>query len=282
MNQKRTITAAASLICVAMALSGCTPPTRSQSETVELQYTIRDLEEMPVNLYVKHITRGGHRIPSEDVIPNSDTVLEKLNADPENERLQFHYGVALIREDDWEKGCPIMDLQYTDEAISAAASYLQGHCRLQRGDFEGAAESLARYAGKERVPETQAIMFSRAGMICWQIGEREKSIPYFEQALTHDEATYEAAYYLGVYRATQGDYERATELLFQANDNAPQMPDDLLPWRYAIWHALGVITYKDGELQIARENWEHALKLYPVGEDAKEGLFAIASAKRRS
>lgn len=266
------ISAAASIICVAVALTCCAPPTRTQPQTVELDYTIRDLEDMPVNLYVNYITSGGRRIPSEDVIPNSETVLEKLNADPDNERLKFHYGVALVREDDWEKGCPVFDLEYSNEAISATASFFQGHCRLWKGDFEGAAESYARYASMERVPESQAITFSRAGMICWQIGEREKSIPYFEEALAHDEATYEAAYYLGVYRAMEGDYERATELLFQANDHAPQMPDDLLPWRYAIWHALGVITYNDGELQIARENWEYALKLYPVGEDAKEGL----------
>src|SRR5690606_12559037 len=145
-------------------------------------------------------------------------------------------------------------------------------CRLQRGDFEGAAESLARYAGMERVPETQAIMFSQAGMICWQIGAREKAVTYFEEALVQDEAAFPAAYYLGVYRAMEGDYETALELLLQANEHAPQMPDDLVPWRYAIWHALGVITYNDGELQIARENWEYALKLYPVGEDAKKGL----------
>lgn len=273
--------AAASIICVAVALTCCTPPTRSQPETVELEYTIRDLEEMPVEAFVHHITPAA-LFPDEEVIPDSDTVFQRMNAEPGNERLKFHYGVALVREGDWEEGCPLFDLEYSNEAISGAASYFQGYCLIERGDFEGAAESFARYASMERDPETQAHMFTRAGMICWQIGERGKAIPYFEQAMEHDEGAYEAAYYLGVYRAMEGDYETAIELLIQAHDYSPQISEDLFPWRYAMWHALGVIAYNQGELQLAREHWEHALQLYPEGEDAKEGLQLLRPTHRQT
>lgn len=160
---------------------------------------------------------------------------------------------------------PISPIQYVTKAEKAMIYNNAGVNDMARKDFSKAENNFrkATMFDSENIIYQESLGFA----LLSQPEKKNQSIDIFNKILAKDPNNLSALYYLGSIAQDKSDYEEAKKK-FQAYLNVGSKNPEVLT-------LLGVVYYKTGNKEGAKEQWQKALQADPNFEAAKGNLMTM-------
>lgn len=159
---------------------------------------------------------------------------------------------------------PLSPIQYATKAEKAMIYGNAAMADLQRKDLVSAENNFK----KANLFDPHNVIYRESlGMTLFlQMEKKNEAVSVFSGILQKNPNNLAALYYLGSYAQENSDYEEAKKK-FQAYLNVDSKNPEVLT-------LLGVVYYKSGNKEGAREQWQKALEIDPNFEAAKGNLMA--------
>lgn len=200
-----------------------------------------------------------------DINTSEIAALQGIQIHPGAVPLQLKYAQVLLSKGKYQNALKYLNLAEQVELTNPDVHLMKGSACLVMGkerDAEKSFKKALRNAGSEK----DDILY-HIGSSYVQIGEIDKAVGYFEQALELNPENELALYDLGFFSDQEGQYHKSIEYYNRYLD--------IDPFNFSIWFNLGISYNKAGDFDKAIEAYEYALAL---NEEFDQSLFNIGNA----